>query len=185
MSWEDCSSSALAVIQGVIGAKKACGLDEQEQRLLCVLILQAFLSALSAEQQTAPFIRKVGIVGPTTIESQCIDGMLLEMPAHLAERSFDAQHGDSRVVLFDIALEPIQQYSHVQLESTAADDLSGGGVAMVRLERLANALAESGVRLVLCQRGVHPDVQRLFLARGIASVERLALRNMSAVGPGP
>jgi chaperonin GroEL (HSP60 family) len=187
----DCTSSSIAVIRGVIGPKQACGLQQDELELLCVLVLQAFLSALPSDTNpTVPFVRQVGAVGASAMESRCIDGVLLDLPGTFDDDRPIKRDAHLAVAVFDVPLEPTVAASsvysmeaHIGTEtlSQGSDCWSGGQAVMVMLTGLCDALAEAAVGAVLCQKGIHPQLQRLLWCRGIVAIERLSLRNMTAV----
>jgi hypothetical protein len=194
LQW-DCTFASIAVIRGVIGSKQACALQQDELELVCVLVLQAFLSALPSEANpTVPFVRQVGAVGASAIESRCVDGVLLDLPGTFDDDRPIGRDTHLAVALFDVPLEPTVASSsvysmeaHVGAETAPQEGecWSGGQAAMTMLTRLCDGLAEACVGAVLCQKGIHPQLQRLLWYRGIVAIERLSLRNMTAVRPTP
>lgn len=54
----------------------------------------------------------------------------------------------------------------------------GGAVEIAQLEALGRELVALGVRLVACQRLIHPWLQRYLRLRGVLALERLSIRHV-------
>ena len=54
----------------------------------------------------------------------------------------------------------------------------GGVVEVAQLEALGRSLVALGVRLVACQRLIHPWLQRYLHVRGVLALERLSIRHI-------
>lgn len=68
--------------------------------------------------------------------------------------------------------------SHEATTGTRSGEWAGGAVELAELESLGRTLVQLGVRLVGCQRVIHPWLQRYLQSFGVITLERLSIRHI-------
>ena len=69
----------------------------------------------------------------------------------------------------------------VACAASQADAAAMDSELLERFEALAAAVQTAGIELLICQRTIHPLLQEVLLARGVAPLERVAARHVNAI----
>lgn len=189
----------LALTRAVLSPKHSCGLSSRQADHAAALIVQAFLSALEDDglepgggaERLQPPVRVVAVPGLDPGDSSCEAGLMLDLPVPVAAAAQLLPAGPGLLALFDAPLDVPQADGG----SGGADDAlakhraplvlsssgSGGdeawsaaGAAVQQLLQLAEVLQGLGVKVVACQRGIHPAMQQALAQRGLLPLARLS-----------
>jgi hypothetical protein len=177
---------------------------------LSVLLLQAFIAGLphrnnsgSSKTTLSSTVRILPITGAPSLSSYIMEhGILVDIPLPIgAPRKLIASnlHDGMRVILYNISItaDPTELFSSsVYLRTTDSSSSSSTttpssaptnevwdatSVRYNELTSLVDLWHALGIRVILCQKLIHPVVRHYALSLGILPIERLSIRHINAV----
>lgn len=144
-------------------------------------LLLAFLSQVGNTDTSSPALHFICVGGPPINLILFQDKLVMDIPipALLRENSL---RGPFRVASFSSSLE-YPSNSSLTLEVDIADGATSSvlSVESQYLERLVELFQRNEVTLVICQKRVHPYLQRLLHTHRIVCLPRVSVRFMSAL----
>ena len=168
---DDCAAH-FALVRPILSSSPLLRFNARELQHVCLLVMSAFYHAVAsagAENLSGlPFPFLLEMVGPPSIRSVLVEGLLLDLPFPLQSFTLAKlqQSGPLVVALLEAAFEP-----------SAAGDIDDDDA---NFEQFASALQRGGVRLLVCQRGVHVGWERaLWDSAGVAVLQRAAAARMA------
>lgn len=173
-----CSSQSLVRLAGsVISSKPACVLTDAEVLHISRLAAQAFLRTVPCHSPGVVRLGKivtVSLEGHSVLDSAVFPGLLVDTPDVFCLSKVE---DPLRVVVFSTSLAGdlselgdgmIEVHKGVDTDSQILDQL---------LE-LGKRVVEDQVKLVVCQKVVHPVLQQYLRGHGVAVIERLGINLM-------
>mmetsp|Transcript_24195 Transcript_24195/g.78843 ORF Transcript_24195/g.78843 Transcript_24195/m.78843 type:complete len:393 (+) Transcript_24195:257-1435(+) len=171
-----------SILRSVLVPKLSFRLNGREISFLVDLVMEAFRSV----EEKASF-RIFPVPGLSVLSSKVVQGLVIDASIPSDSR-LRAEVDRSRIVLFDVALEPFDGSAY-QHAATGAFQFSrhrnvsenGDEDALRHLRHLVENLHRSRVHVLACQRGIDPAIQEECLRRGILPLERLSVRHMKSL----
>ncbi|XP_029182286.2 McKusick-Kaufman/Bardet-Biedl syndromes putative chaperonin-like isoform X1 [Acropora millepora] len=188
--------SMMTLINSIIGTKPACRLSESERRHIGVLILQAFVKSLpsGAARQGSPEtvltperILILTCEGDSVEESKILEGVVLRAPdiATFQLQGTTLVRNSPKVALYNISMAGDTEEwfaGDVRTETAGTGDKFSLTNAVLRqIIKLSDWLVAAGVRVIACQKCVHPFVKTYLRDKGAFVVDRLSILHISAV----
>lgn len=188
--------SMMTLINSIIGTKPACRLSESERRHIGVLILQAFVKSIpsGAARQCSPEtvltperILILTCEGDSVEESRILEGVVLRAPdiATFQHQGKTLVGNSPKVALYNISMAGDTEEwfaGDVRTETTGTGDKFTLTNAVLRqIIKLSDWLVAAGVRVIACQKCVHPFLKTYLRDKGAFVVDRLSILHISAV----
>lgn len=188
--------SMMTLINSIIGTKPACRLSESERRHIGVLILQAFVKSIpsGAARQGSPEtvltperILILTCEGDSVEESRVLEGVVLRAPdiATFQHQGKTLVGNSPKVALYNISMAGDTEEwfaGDVRTETTGTGDKFTLTNAVLRqIIKLSDWLVAAGVRVIACQKCVHPFLKTYLRDKGAFVVDRLSILHISAV----
>lgn len=188
--------SMMTLINSIIGTKPACRLSESERRHIGVLILQAFVKSIpsGAARQGSPEtvltperILILTCEGDSVEESRILEGVVLRAPdiATFQHQGKTLVGNSPKVALYNISMAGDTEEwfaGDVRTETTGTGDKFSLTNAVLRqIIKLSDWLVAAGVRVIACQKCVHPFLKTYLRDKGAFVVDRLSILHISAV----
>lgn len=188
--------SMMTLINSIIGTKPACRLSESERRHIGVLILQAFVKSIpsGAARQGSPEtvltperILILTCEGDSVEESRILEGVVLRAPdiATFQLQGKTLVGNSPKVALYNISMAGDTEEwfaGDVRTETTGTGDKFSLTNAVLRqIIKLSDWLVAAGVRVIACQKCVHPFLKTYLRDKGAFVVDRLSILHISAV----
>ncbi|XP_028407669.1 McKusick-Kaufman/Bardet-Biedl syndromes putative chaperonin-like [Dendronephthya gigantea] len=175
----------LCVIRSILATKPASGLSTNEIQSLAVLLLRGFLSCVpTADGKTVSLdnLRIQGCEGPPCSESCLKKGILLEAKCPPITESSESKD-DIKVALFDCSLAGNVEDRWLDGAKT---ELSSNVVTiednvLTLMKMMVDDLVKHGVKLIACQKVIHPTLQQHITRKGVHVIERLSIDYIDAV----
>ncbi|XP_068695767.1 molecular chaperone MKKS-like [Montipora foliosa] len=186
----------LTIINSIIGTKPTCGLSQSDRQHIGVLIMQAFVKSLpsrtphqdSSEEVLSPEpIPIVTCEGDSVEDSRILEGVVLRAPdiAIFQHQRKTLVGSTVKVALYNISMAGDTDEwfaSDVRTETTSTgDNFSITSAVLRQMIKLADWLIAVGVRVVACQKCVHPALKQYLRDKGAFVIDRLSILHISAV----
>ncbi|XP_018595518.1 molecular chaperone MKKS isoform X2 [Scleropages formosus] len=190
LTQEDCSCKVrvefsssrdlLTLTRSVLTSKPACMLTQVEAEHIVLQVVQAFL--LTVPSSTTGRVRLGTAVthlveGQPPMASTALVGLLVDMPEQLRAADVERLGADLRVALFSTSLA-----GDLAEEGDGSLEVHGETIVeeavLQQLLELGEQLVTDGVRLLACQKVVHPVLRHMLRGRGLVVAERLGLALM-------
>ena len=171
------------IIKSILLSKPACLLSNYDVEFFCKLISEVFLCTVKGQFgcEFGSVHYKV-LYGRSTRESLHIHGMLLDasnIPTYAMRAIVDEGCGIIKTVCFTTSLSgDVSQLAGISIAATY--DIRISDVVVQRLVSHCDKLVDFGVRLVLCQKVVHPVLKKHLQSRSVVVLDRLGLKNILA-----
>ncbi|KAF7219718.1 molecular chaperone MKKS [Nothobranchius furzeri] len=174
------SQNLIALARSVISSKPACVLTELESLHISRLAVHAFLLTVPCSIPGTVSLGKivtVTIKGHSVLESAVFTGLLVDVPEDNFFDTKDSFSAPLLMVLFSASLAGdlcevgegvIQAHPHLDTASQILDQLLELGKQVVKDE----------VRVFVCQKVIHPVLQRFLRCHGVFVIERLGVALM-------
>lgn len=149
-------------------------------------LLKSFLSSLNDTNNNAmltPFIiYKVCVGYPIDNVISLENTLVMDIPIPLEFPDDDSGVSNATVALFECSLENLAIHGdeNIRMESDNNNE-SLMSVEFNVLEKWANVIDDSKINIIMCQRRIHPYLQRLLRDRGIISLPRLSIHFISSM----
>ncbi|XP_031733720.1 molecular chaperone MKKS [Anarrhichthys ocellatus] len=177
-----CSShNFITLASSIISSKPACVLTESEVLHISKLAVQAFLLTVpcnSPGEVSLGQIVSISVEGHPVLNSAVFPGLLVDTPDDLCLDKSENQHSNPlRLVLFSASLAgdlselgdgKIDVHPGVDTDSQILDQL---------LE-LVKQVVKDEVKVLVCQKVIHPVVQQYLKRHGVIVIERLGITLM-------
>nr|XP_032808622.1 McKusick-Kaufman/Bardet-Biedl syndromes putative chaperonin isoform X1 [Petromyzon marinus] len=180
----------LSLVLTVLGSKPACLLSRRTARHVSTALLRSFLHTVPSSGPargdggddgrpttvTLGHAVLVSAVGPPVEETRVLPGLLVETPevaVSVAGGSPGAE-GSIRVAVFNTSLSgDVAEGGERELCHEVAVGVSAHGATLAQLLSLGERLLALGVRLLACQKVVHPALCQFMEERGARVLDRL------------
>ncbi|KAL4641379.1 McKusick-Kaufman/Bardet-Biedl syndromes putative chaperonin isoform X1 [Arapaima gigas] len=176
----DSSRDLLTLVRAVVRSKPACMLTQAEAEHVALQVVRAFLLAVPPSDTSRIRLGTAVICpveGPPPRTSTTLAGLLIDMPEQLRAEDAEALGADLRVALFSTSLA-----GDLPNEGDGPLEVLGEAVVeeavLEQLLKLGEQLVVDGVRLLACQKVVHPVLQHFLRGHGLVVAERLGLALM-------
>ncbi|XP_074635440.1 molecular chaperone MKKS-like isoform X2 [Acropora palmata] len=182
--------SMMTLLNSIIGTKPACRLSASERRHIGVLILQAFVKSLpsgAARQGSPERILILTCEGDSVEESRILEGVVLRAPdiATFQHQGKTLVGNSPKVALYNISMAGDTEEwfaGDVRTETAGTGDKFSITNAVLRqIIKLSDWLVAAGVRVIACQKCVHPFIKTYLRDKGAFVVDRLSILHISAV----
>ncbi|KAM9804026.1 molecular chaperone MKKS [Neosynchiropus ocellatus] len=171
------SQNFITLARSVVSSKPACVLTDPEQRHISTLLVKSFLLTVPCNSPGSVSLGKiitVPVEGLPVLDSAVFPGVLLDLPD-----AFTNSHGSGplRVALFAVSLAgdlpgigdgTVEVHRGVDTDSQIVDELM----------KTAEQVVKDEVKLVVCQKVIHPVLQHYLRSHGVVVVERVGIRFM-------
>lgn len=193
--------SWICVAHTMLSAKPLCELEPEEANLIAQLLLEAFVVKLPTadpEQKnlhTMDDVHIIGVPGQSSDQSFCCQGLLLEVN-NLPEvedwlnkhYSHDNLTSAVKTIVVNISMAgDSEEFLGVTFEGSSLESLEETFLAYV--EEFCQQLVMLDIRIVFCQKVIHPRIKELLRGKHILSVDRLGSeycpRVLSVTGASP
>ncbi|XP_061410323.1 molecular chaperone MKKS isoform X2 [Lethenteron reissneri] len=180
----------LSLVLTVLGSKPACLLSRRAARHVSTALLRSFLHTVPScglapcdgDDDERPTTMTLGhavlvsAVGPPVEETRVLPGLLVET-SELAVSVAGGSPGDEgsiRVAVFNTSLSgDVAEGGERELRHEVAVGVSVHGATLAQLLSLGERLLALGVRLLACQKVVHPALGQFLEERGARVIDRL------------
>lgn len=179
-------------IKGILGSKPFCQIDEQRVEYISRLVLESFVNSISElgqGTQTADMVYIVKMEGLDVWESILYNGLILTAPdlssfTEAQLKSLKKRKANDKdvvkVALITASMSgDVDEMSHVKYEVNANVDIDG--VIVEDLKCFCESLIQLGVRLVLCQKVVHPQLKLQFSQAGVILMDRIGIQPINYI----
>nr|CAD7444807.1 unnamed protein product [Timema bartmani] len=177
----------LHIVNSVLLSKPMCGLTVYEVEPLGVCLVKAFLGSIGEEMGEVIVISGDG----TRCDSRLYPGVLYMFDVHdnlldLLEKQFHGGTEDLLLALFNIMLTNDESSNKLSNDSNKIDTTSESCFnteseflkhAMLVIEQAVN----SGVKIIACQKVVHPTLRMHLRRKGVLLLDRLGTAPSQAV----
>ncbi|KAF7669112.1 hypothetical protein LDENG_00243170 [Lucifuga dentata] len=177
-----CSSQNLITLAlSIISSKPACALSDPEALHISKLAVQAFLLTVPCDTPSKVSLGKivtVSIEGQSVLDSAVFPGLLVDMPDVIC--SIKLEHVDSnplRMVLFSVSLAgDLSELGDgiIEMHPGTDPDLQ----ILDQLLELGKQVVKDKVKLLVCQKVIHPVLQQFLRCHDVVVIERLGLSLM-------
>ena len=185
-------SFLLTCIRCILTSKPACMLRPEKAEFLSQLVLKAFLMSLpdsTIRSYKSDRLVIVGIDGRDVFASSVFDGILLTWPEHsfLYTESDDVQYFESstcvRVALVSVSMsgDVDDELLSCETEASPFDVSSVSDAIMKDLLGFCDQLHKDNVKLLFCQKVIHPYIKTYIHSLGIIFMDRLGLSSLRYV----
>ncbi|XP_068597562.1 molecular chaperone MKKS [Brachionichthys hirsutus] len=173
-----CSSrDSIKLALGVISSKAACVLTRPEALHVSTLAVEAFLLTVPRDVTGAVTLGRVVTVsaeGHSVLDSAVFPGLLVDVPDDFAHGEPERVHADPpRVVLFGASLAgDLSELGDGTIEARRGEADADSQI-LDQLLGLGKRAVEDEVKLFVCQKVVHPVLQRFLRDHGVMVIQRL------------
>lgn len=171
-------------VKSVLGTKSLCEWNDERLSYISKLVLETFLQSLSDERHSLNTCDNVYTITSSeldVLESRTLSGLLLPAPELSKFRKQDFKlvlHGENKRIKLALVTASLSgdldELSGVNYE--VSQDVDIDAVILKGLSDFCDALVQSGVGLVLCQKVVHPKLKLSLRKFGVIVVDRLGLQ---------
>ncbi|XP_075719190.1 molecular chaperone MKKS [Rhinoderma darwinii] len=172
------SKSLLDLARSVLCSKPACMMTMKEVDYISLLIVKAFLFNIPNESSPSHVLGRTVIVaveGLSVMESTFVPGVLIEMPACGWGRlipSSGLPSMNNKLALFSVSLcGEFSDTGDGTVEVMAGVDLEK--VMLDQLMVLGKQIVDDRVKILLCQKVIHPSLKQYLKEQNILAVDRL------------
>ncbi|XP_053730331.1 McKusick-Kaufman/Bardet-Biedl syndromes putative chaperonin [Synchiropus splendidus] len=171
------SQNFITLARSVVSSKPACVLTGAEQLHISTLLVKSFLLTVPCSSPGSAALGRtitMPMEGLPVLDSAVFPGVLLDLPEFITE--FHTS-GPLRVALFAISLAgdlpgigdgTVEVHQGVDTDSQVVDELM----------KIAEQVVQDEVKLLVCQKVVHPVLQHYLRSHGVVVVERVGIRFM-------
>ncbi|CAI9722896.1 usick-Kaufman Bardet-Biedl syndromes chaperonin-like [Octopus vulgaris] len=174
-------NSLCQVASTMLSSKPLYQLDEQLLKLMSSVLLEAFIRSLPSERQDSSLrpildnIHIIGIPGEETHNSFCCEGLLLEATNIKEVLSWQTQRESLEnictvVVNVSMAGDSIE-LPQLTYASTSLKELEQSFLS--HMESFCSELISKGIRILFCQKVVHPCLKDQLRRNGVLVLDRL------------
>eukprot|EP00794_Sanderia_malayensis_P016109 gene16109-17731_t len=173
-------NNMIVPVKSILTSKPICQLSMEEASHLSVLILKAFYGSLSGNVNEAS-INIVSCEGAPVMESKLANGILLPLSNIDAHTGWllQPENGSIKAVLCTMSLAGHQSVFSEKTELNELGKASLNNAVSVELMAFCEAIIKAEVKLLLCQKVVHPFVKRYLNKHDVFVLERLGLQPIS------
>eukprot|EP00795_Rhopilema_esculentum_P010515 gene10515-19237_t len=167
----------MMVVRSILMSKSVCQLSEKEANHISLNILTAFFKSTNANGRkfNDGGISLILNEGPSVMDSVVIPGIVIRLPPMdaVGERLLSSLDGLVKTVVFGTSLAGDQSIIDETILMTKENESFVDDVTYDQLLSLGGSIVANGVRLLFCQKVVHPSLRRYLENRGVLVIERL------------
>ncbi|KAL2083680.1 hypothetical protein ACEWY4_021453 [Coilia grayii] len=168
----------LVVARSTIISKPVCGLNPAETFHISTLVMKAFLQTIPTNPSDSVRLGRtvmVALEGEAVEKSAVLPGVLIDMPEIFPSEAVEKfESSPCRVAVFNASLSgDLSEIGKTALEIHHGADLEAN--ILDKLLKLGEQMTKDGVKLVMCQRVIHPVLQQYLREHGIMVVERFGI----------
>lgn len=170
-----------SMVMSILTSKPLCRFTLKHVRLYSSLILECFLSSLpdgnAMGGQVTDGVTIVTVEGESMEKSTLLQGLLLQCPevaSHSKQNMITLRTKAPYILVALVAMSmsgDTEETGSMQFESDISVDTEN--IFLQSLEEFCDKLVVANVRLLLCQKVVHPWLKQYLRERSVVVVERL------------
>ncbi|KAK3087839.1 hypothetical protein FSP39_011341 [Pinctada imbricata] len=176
------------LVKTILMSKPLCRCERKNLEVMKNLVIRAFLQSLPDDLKNSSFSDRIYLktaTGKSVIESSIHSGLLVEAPdiptyaTGILGKYFTEGESVS-VALVTISMSGDTE-EHVKGSYQISQDVRSTDVVLNKMTEFCDVLSKLNVKLLLCQKVIHPKIKHYLRQMGIFTMDRLGLQPISYV----